>query len=111
MLSALSDIELAALLTNSFEELRRRLAIDGSDRVELQRAAQGFASTLADLAGDTRRDAPGKGRRPAAAAVGLEDTKRSAVRAALRAGVKPAQVAKHFGLSLAAVRQIAAQPR
>ena len=36
----------------------------------------------------------------------LQEGQRKAVRAALRAGVVPAQVAKHFGLSLAAVRKV-----
>jgi hypothetical protein len=38
------------------------------------------------------------------------ETKHKAIRAALRAGVKPGQVAKHFGVPLAAVRQIATKP-
>ena len=38
------------------------------------------------------------------------DTKHKAIRAALLAGVKPRQVAKHFGVPLAAVRQIATKP-
>jgi hypothetical protein len=36
----------------------------------------------------------------------LQEGQRKAVRAALRAGVAPAQVAKHFGLPLAAIRRV-----
>jgi len=36
----------------------------------------------------------------------LQEGQRKAVRAALVAGVAPTQVAKHFGLSLAAVRKV-----
>ena len=35
----------------------------------------------------------------------LQAAKRKAIRAALQAGVAPGQVAKHFGLSLAALRK------
>lgn len=38
----------------------------------------------------------------------LQDGKRKAIRTALQAGVAPGQVAKHFGLSLAAVRKVLA---
>jgi DNA-directed RNA polymerase specialized sigma24 family protein len=36
----------------------------------------------------------------------LQEGQRKAVRAALLAGVAPGQVAKHFGLPLAAVRKV-----
>jgi transposase-like protein len=36
----------------------------------------------------------------------VPETKRKVILAALRAGVKPTQVAKHFGVSPAALRQI-----
>jgi DNA-directed RNA polymerase specialized sigma24 family protein len=36
----------------------------------------------------------------------LQEGQRKAVRAALLAGVAPAQVARHFGLSLATVRKV-----
>ena len=45
----------------------------------------------------------------AAASPALQEAKRKAIRTALQAGVSPGQVAKHFGLSLAAVRQVLAQ--
>jgi hypothetical protein len=37
--------------------------------------------------------------------------KRKAIKAALKAGVKPTQVARHFGVSLAEVRKVASQGR
>jgi transposase len=46
----------------------------------------------------------------AAAAPALQEAKRKAIRTALQAGVSPGQVAKHFGLSLRAVRQVLTQP-
>ncbi len=36
----------------------------------------------------------------------LQEPKRKAIRAALQAGVAPGQVARHFGLPLAAVRKV-----
>jgi hypothetical protein len=112
-LIALSDEELAAALTSSARELRRRLVAQAApdvDRQKLQRAADIVAEALKDLAA-APRNASRQAHAPADTAAGLVDAKRSAVRAALKAGVKPGQVAKHFGLSLATVRQIAAQSR
>jgi hypothetical protein len=40
----------------------------------------------------------------------ITEAKRKVVQAALRAGVKPTQVAKHFGVPLAALRQIGSSP-
>jgi hypothetical protein len=40
----------------------------------------------------------------------MHSGKRNAIRAALSAGVKPTQVAKHFGLSLADVNKLASEP-
>jgi transposase len=45
----------------------------------------------------------------AAAGPALQEAERKAVRTALQAGVSPGQVAKHFGISLAAVRQVLTQ--
>jgi hypothetical protein len=111
----LSDVELAAVLTNSARELQRRLsaaeAAPDADHLDLRRAADIAARVLADLAAAPWRNVADRTRTSTRRSAGLVDAKRSAVRAALRAGVKPGQVAKHFGLSLATVRQIAAQPR
>ena len=40
----------------------------------------------------------------------VSETKRNAIRSALVAGVKPTQVAKHFGVSLSTLRQIGSDP-
>jgi hypothetical protein len=112
-LITLSDEELTAVLMNSARELQRRLAVEAApdiDRLELQQAAALVVEALVDLAGTPRKSSK-QAHAPAGIAAGIVDAKRSAVRAALRAGVKPGHVAKHFGLSLATVRQIAAQPR
>jgi hypothetical protein len=41
----------------------------------------------------------------------VHEAKRKSIRAALVAGVKPTQVAKHFGVPLAFVREVATEPR
>ncbi len=40
----------------------------------------------------------------------ISETTRNAIRSALMAGVKPTQVAKHFGVSLSTLRQIGSDP-
>jgi hypothetical protein len=40
----------------------------------------------------------------------VHEAKRKSIRAALLAGVKPAQVAKHFGVPLTYVREVASEP-
>ena len=41
----------------------------------------------------------------------VHEAKRKSIRAALRAGVKPTQVAKHFGVPLTFVREVASGAR
>jgi len=41
----------------------------------------------------------------------VHEAKRKPIRAALLAGVKPTQVAKHFGVPLTFVREVASEPR
>jgi hypothetical protein len=41
----------------------------------------------------------------------VHEAKRKSIRAALLAGVKPMQVAKHFGVPLTFVREVATEPR
>jgi hypothetical protein len=41
----------------------------------------------------------------------VHEAKRKSIRAALRAGVKPTQVAKHFGVPLTFVRELESKPR
>lgn len=49
-------------------------------------------------------------RRSPVAAAPIHSGKRNAIRAALSAGVKPTQVAKHFGLPLSDIRRFASEP-
>ena len=112
-LASLSDPELAVHLADVVREVHRRIpdADDRETRPELDRALGEAWSVLMRLA----PRCPEKPK-PVTAAAGPQtslDTKHKAIRAALRAGVKPGQVAKHFGVPLAAVRQIAtnSQPK
>jgi transposase-like protein len=105
-LSSLSDARLARLLRELTSELQRRKAegTGGKSRPELDQAIQDAACALESLvpqqAGRTRRP------KRADAAPSLQEPKRKAIRAALQAGVAPSQVARHFGLPLAAVRKV-----
>src|SRR4051794_21623306 len=108
-LSSFSDTELANLLSDLVGELQRRVPshTELGSRPELQRVVQD-ASTLGRLAPRGReRTKRGADR----ASHEILPTKRKAIRAALLSGVKPVQVAKHFGVSLAAVRQISTGQR
>ena len=105
-LSSLSDARLARLLRELTSELQRRKA-SGTGQAnwpELDQAIQDAACALESLvprqAGRTRRS------KRAHTAPQLQEPKRKAIRAALQAGVAPGQVAKHFGLPLAAVRKV-----
>ncbi len=73
----------------------------------LDRAIQTVAAILARLAPRS----PEQPRRLTAAGEtsAILETKHKAIRAALLAGVKPGQVAKHFGVPLAAVRKVASE--
>jgi hypothetical protein len=105
-LGHLSDARLALLLRELTSELQRRKASGPgqASRPELDQAVQDAACALESLvppqAGRTRRS------KRAHAAPPLQEPKRKAIRAALQAGVAPGQVAKHFGLPLAAVRKV-----
>ncbi len=90
-------------------EVQRRMTRDGGRKPapELERtlyeAARVFAQ--ADPRGSKRSSGQveSKGRE-------VSETKRNAIRSALMAGVKPTQVAKHFGVSLSTLRQIGSDP-
>jgi hypothetical protein len=105
-LNSLSDARLARLLGELTIELQRRKALGTGreSRPELDQAIQDAACALESLvprqAGRTRRS------KRAHAVPPLQEPKRKAIRAALAAGVAPGQVAKHFGLPLAAVRKV-----
>jgi hypothetical protein len=105
-LGSLSDARLARLLRELTSELQRRKA-SGTGQAnwpELDQAIQDAACALESLvprqAGRTRRP------KRADAVPSLQEPRRKAIRAALAAGVAPGQVARHFGLPLAAVRKV-----
>ena len=104
-LPTMSDRELVALLGEVIQELKRRV---GSERASAE-----LSRVLEETQADLRQVSPGRPtRRNFARAAGptlLHPVKRKAVRAALVAGVKPREVAKHFGLSLAQVRKALAE--
>jgi hypothetical protein len=104
-MSAMSDGELALLLSDLVREVQRRTAGHEERKLsrDLDRALREAASTFAGLRPTTPKmpeRGPGRDRGE------VPETKRKVILAALRAGVKPTQVAKHFGVSLAALRQI-----
>jgi len=108
-LASLSDAELAGLLKDLLGEVQRRTAGRAlrQSRPELEHAVREAASILARLqpkhAGSLRRAMP---KTPV-----VHEAKRKSIRAALRAGVKPTQAAKHFGVPLTFVHEVAREPR
>src|SRR4051794_7122494 len=109
-LSSFSDTELANLLSDLVEELQRRVPrhTELGSRPELQRVVQDASSTLGRLAPSGRERMKRGADRESHE---ILPTKRKAIRAALLSGVKPVQVAKHFGVSLTTVRQISTGQR
>jgi hypothetical protein len=105
-LGSLSDIRLARLLTETATELQRRKAskADFPSQAEFEQALRGAARVLEVMM--PKRTGKGGRSRTADAAPPLREGKRKAIRTALQAGVAPGQVAKHFGLSLSAVRKV-----
>jgi hypothetical protein len=109
-LSSFSDPELANLLSDLVNELQRRVPsrTELGTRPDLQRVVQDASSTLGRLA----PRGPERMKRGAdRESHEIVPTKRKAIRAALLSGVKPVQVAKHFGVSLTTVRQISTGQR
>ena len=104
-LSAMLGREVVALLGEVIHELEQRLQ-SARTTPDLSRALEETQVALRRLS----RGRPSR-RNPAPGAVRplLHPAKRKAVRAALVAGVKPREVAKHFGLSLAEVRKALAE--
>jgi hypothetical protein len=102
-LAILSDKDLSELTAVLVEELQRRmsLAAGGEERSDLYRAI----SKLERLGPQRPKPQPARRQEPSP----IFDGKRNAIRAALKAGLRPTQVAKHFGVSLSDVRQVAAQ--
>jgi DNA-directed RNA polymerase specialized sigma24 family protein len=103
-LASLSDAQLAQQLVDLAEEAQRRLEKGRGSHPELEVAAAQDRASLERLA--LRRTSQRAVRRSARGSSPLQEGQRKAVRAALLAGVAPTQVAKHFGLSLAAVRKV-----
>jgi hypothetical protein len=101
-LTGLSDAQLVQQLDELMGELQRRMETDSRAQPGLERAVSDALERLerVGLRGPKSERRP----RPKAGSFPLQ-----AVRAALLAGVAPGQVAKHFGLSLAAVRQVLAE--
>jgi hypothetical protein len=104
VLASLSDTELAQQLGQLLTEVQRRMEKGRGRRPELEAAVQHTRLSLDQLvprpAKQTRSSRSGK------TSSVLQEGQRKAVRAALLAGVAPTQVAKHFGLSLAAIRKV-----
>ena len=110
-LSGLPDRRLTRLLVDVTRELKQRLEgrRSSEDQTEFNLALREAARTLEALLPKQEKRA----RRPRSAdtTVPLQEAKRKAIRTALQAGVSPAQVAKHFGLPLSAVRQALSQAK
>lgn len=102
-LASLSDAQLVQQLGQLLEEVQRRLEKGRGRRPELEAAARQASLSLKGLVpSPATQDRPSRSSKTSSP---LQEGQRKAVRAALLAGVAPTQVAKHFGLSLAAVRK------
>jgi hypothetical protein len=103
-LGSLSDVQLAQQLFDLVEEVQRRLEKGRGNHPQLETAVQQARASLDRLA--PRRTRQVKPPKSAKGSSPLQEGQRKAVRAALLAGVAPTQVARHFGLPLAAVRKV-----
>ncbi len=103
-LASLPDAQLAQQLGQLVDEVQRRLEKGRGNHPELKTAAAQARASLDRLA--PRRTSQARPPRSAKGSSPLQEGQRKAVQAALLAGVAPTQVAKHFGLSLAAVRKV-----
>jgi hypothetical protein len=110
-LTSLPDPRLARLLVEVASELQRRRGgkETADSRPELDQhvreAARLLEILLPQQTGRKKRSSP------AQAEPTLQEAKRKAIRTALQAGVAPGQVAKHFGLSITAVRKAMADAK
>jgi hypothetical protein len=103
-ITGLSDTQLVQDLAALIDELRRRLETGRGNRAEWEAAAKQASLSLKRLVpSPTRQTKPSRSSKTSSV---LQEGQRKAVRAALLAGVAPNQVAKHFGLSLAAIRKV-----
>jgi hypothetical protein len=103
----MSDGELALLLSDLVREVQRRTDHNRGRKPapDWDRAVREAALAFAGQAPSAPKLTRGRRGQDTGA---LPETKRKVIQAALRAGVKPTQVAKHFGVSLATLRQIGA---
>jgi hypothetical protein len=104
-LAGLSDAQLAQQLGQLLEEVQRRIEAGRGNRPELKAAVRN-ASIFLERHNSHSSKQRGKSTCPGKTSSTLQEGQRKAVRAALLAGVAPAQVAKHFGLPLAAIRKV-----
>ena len=104
-LAGLSDAQLAKHLGQLLDELQRRMEAGRGSRPELKAAIRN-ASVVLERHNPHPSKQRGRSSRSGKTSSALQEGQRKAVRAALLAGVAPAQVAKHFGLPLAAVRKV-----
>jgi DNA-directed RNA polymerase specialized sigma24 family protein len=102
--TGLSDAQLAEGLAEFLYELQRRMEAGRGRRPELEQAMSHARRVLERLGPKIRRSE--RRQQTVKSSSSLQEGQRKAVRAALLAGVAPGQVAKHFGLSLAAVRKV-----
>ena len=102
--AGLSDTQLAKRLGQLVTELQHRLGTDRSNRPELEAAVRQASLSFDRLR--SRMPKQAKASRASKSTSTLQEGQRKAVKAALLAGVVPSQVAKHFGLSLAAVHKV-----
>lgn len=106
-LASLSDAELAQQLGQLLKEAQRRLKMSKGSRPELEAAIQQAGLSFDQLVPKPAKQA--RHSRASKTSSPLQEGQRKAVCAAHLAGVAPIQVAKHFGLSLAAVRKVLAE--
>ena len=104
-LADLSDAQLAKHIGQLMDELQRRMEAGRGSRPELEAAIRKVSVFLERYNPPLSKHRV-KSSRSGKASSALQEGQRKAVRAALLAGVAPAQVAKHFGLPLAAVRKV-----
>ena len=104
-LASLSDAQLAQQLGQLLEEVQLRMGRGRGNRPELEAALRN-ASVFLERLNPHHLKKRRKSSRSGKTSPTIQEGKRKAVRAALLVGVAPAQVAKHFGLPLAAVRKV-----
>ena len=91
------------------DELQRRMEAGRGSGPELKAAVSNAIVSLERLIPHPSKHRVKPSRFSKSSSTSLQEGQRKAVRAALLAGVAPAQVAKHFGLPLAAVRKVLAE--